>query len=65
MSKGVLWTIKIAVIFVALVIIVIAKEAGVPIIVANLIGFGIIFAVWKYKPEETKDNNDNNQLDKS
>ncbi|WP_213189414.1 hypothetical protein [Cloacibacterium caeni] len=65
MSKGVLWTIKIAVIFVALVIIVIAKEAGVPIIVANLIGLGIIFAVWKYKPEETKENNDNNQLDKS
>lgn len=65
MSKGVLWTIKIVVIFVALIFIVIAKEMGIPIIVANLIGFGIIYAVWKYKPEEQKNNNDNNQLDKS
>lgn len=63
MSKGVLWTIKIVVIFVAVIFIVIAKEMGIPIIVANLIGFGIIYAVWKYKPEEP--NNDNNQLDKS
>ncbi len=65
MSKGVLWTIKIVVIFVALIFIVIAKEIGIPIIVANLIGFGIIYAVWKYKPEEPKNDNDNNQLDKS
>ncbi len=65
MSKGVLWTIKIVVIFVALIFIVIAKEMGIPIIVANLIGFGIIYAVWKYKPEEQNNNNDNIQLDKS
>jgi len=64
MSKGVLWTIKIVVIFVAVIFIVIAKEMGIPIIVANLIGFGIIYAVWKYKPEEPNNDN-NNQLDKS
>ena len=65
MSKGVLWTIKIVVIFIAIIFIVIAKEMGIPIIVANLIGFGIIYAVWKYKPEEPNSNDNNNQLDKS
>jgi len=65
MSKGVLWTIKIVVIFIAIIFIVIAKEMGIPIIVANLIGFGIIYAVWKYKPEEPNRNDNNNQLDKS
>jgi hypothetical protein len=43
-----------------------AKEIGIPIIIKNLIGFGIIYAVWKYKPDEpNNDNNDNQQLDKS
>lgn len=65
MSKGVLWTIKIVVIFIAIIFIVIAKEMGIPIIVANLIGFGIIYAVWKYKPKEPNSNDNNNQLDKS
>lgn len=64
MSKGVLWTIKIVAIFVVVIFIVIAKGIGVPIIVANLIGLGIVYAVWKYKPEEPN-NDSNNRLDKS
>ncbi len=66
MSKGILWTIKIGVIFVVLIFMAISKELGIPIIVKNLIGFGIIYAVWKYKPDEPNNNNNNNQqLDKS
>lgn len=65
MSKGVLWTIKIVVILVVVVFMTAAKEMGIPIIVKNLIGFGIIYAVWKYKPEEPNSNDNNNQLDKS
>lgn len=64
MSKGILWTIKIVVIFIVLIFMVAAKEIGVPIIVKNLIGLGIIYAVWKYKPDEPNNDN-NNQLDKS
>lgn len=65
MSKGILWTIKIVVILVVAVFMTAAKEMGIPIIVKNLIGFGIIYAVWKYKPEEPNGNDNNNQLDKS
>lgn len=66
MSKGILWTIKIGVIFVVLIFMAISKELGIPIIVKNLIGFGIIYPVWKYKPDEPNNNNNNNQqLDKS
>lgn len=66
MSKGILWTIKIVVILLVVVFMTAAKEIGIPIIVKNLIGFGIIYAVWKYKPDEpNNDNNDNQQLDKS
>lgn len=64
MSKGILWTIKIGVIFVVLIFMAVSKELGIPIIVKNLIGFGIIYAVWKYKPDEPNNNN-NQQLDKS
>jgi hypothetical protein len=65
MSKGILWTIKIVAIIFAMGLITIAKEAGIPIIVGNLIGFGIIIAVWKYKPDEPNDNNNDQKLDKS
>lgn len=66
MSKGILWTIKIVVILLVVVFMTVAKEIGIPIIVKNLIGFGIIYAVWKYKPDEpNNDKNDNQQLDKS
>jgi hypothetical protein len=66
MSKGILWTIKIVVILLVVVFMKAAKEIGIPIIIKNLIGFGIIYAVWKYKPDEpNNDNNDNQQLDKS
>jgi hypothetical protein len=66
MSKGILWTIKIIVILVVLVVMTISKELGIPIIVKNILGFAIIYAVWKYKPDEpTNDNNNNQQLDKS
>ena len=41
------------------------EEIGVPIIVKNIIGFGIIYAVWKYKPDQPNDNNNNQELDKS
>ena len=64
MSKAILIIIKIvAIIFVA-VLMGISHKMGVPIIIKNLIGFAIIFAIWKYKPEEPK-NNDNHHLDKS
>ncbi|MBS1641588.1 MAG: hypothetical protein JSR11_03835 [Bacteroidetes bacterium] len=65
MSKGILWTIKIVVILVVLVFMTAAKEIGIPIIVKNIIGFGIIYAVWKYKPDEPNDNTNNQELDKS
>ncbi len=66
MSKGILWTIKIGVIFVVLIFMALSKKLGIPIIVKNLIGFGIIYAVWKYKPDEpNNDNNNSQQLDKS
>ncbi len=65
MSKGILWTIKIVVILVVLVFMTVAKEIGIPIIVKNIIGFAIIYGVWKYNPEEPNDNNENQELDKS
>lgn len=64
MNKAVLITIKVVAIFFVIVLMTIAREIGIPIIIKNLIGFGIIFAIWKYKPEEPN-NNDNHQLDKS
>ena len=63
MSKGILWTIKIVAILIVVIFMTAAKEMGIPIIVKNLIGFAIIFAIWKYKPSQP--NNNNNQLDKS
>ncbi len=62
MNKAILWTIKIAVIICVLVFITVAKEIGIPILVANLIGWPILFAIWAYKPA-TDDNNDH-QLNK-
>lgn len=64
MSKGILWTIKIVVIIVTAGFMFAAKKMGIPIIAANIIGFGVIYAVWKYKPEEPKNNN-NQELDKN
>jgi hypothetical protein len=65
MSKGILWIIKIAAIFVVFIFMVAAKEIGIPIFVKNIIGIAVIYAVWKYNPEEPKDNNNNQELDKS
>lgn len=65
MSKGILWTIKIVVVLVVLVFMTAAKEMGIPIIVKNIIGFGIIYAVWKYNPDDPNDNSVNQELDKS
>ena len=67
MSKGILWIIKIIVIFIVLIFMVVAKELGVPAIVKYLIGFGIISAVWSYNPNNDEDNNssDSQELDKS
>lgn len=64
MNKAVLITIKVVAIFFVIVLMTIAREIGIPIIIKNLIGFAIIFAIWKYKPDEPK-NNDSHQLDKS
>jgi hypothetical protein len=61
MSKGILRTIKAIIIVFTIGFMALAKKGGVSIIVANTIGFAIIFAVWKYEPN--KDNN-NQQLDK-
>lgn len=65
MSKRILWTIKIIVTLVVIVFMTAAKEMGIPIIVYNIIGLGIIYAVWKYKPDKPTDNNNNQELDKS
>jgi len=65
MSKGILWTIKIVVILVVFVFMTVAKEMGIPIIVKNIIGFGIIYAVWKYKTDEPNEDNNSQELDKS
>lgn len=65
MSKGILWTIKIVVVLVVILFMIAAKEIGIPIIVKNLIGFAIIYAVWKYKPDEPTNSDNNQQLDKS
>jgi len=62
MKKSVLWTIKIIVIFIVLIFMAVAKDIGIPVIAKNIIGFAIIFTVWKYKPSET---NDNQEIDKS
>lgn len=45
-----LMTIKVFVTVVAIGIMVMAKKLGVSIIAANMIGLGIIYAVWKYQP---------------
>ena len=65
MKKSVLWTIKIIVIFIVLIFMAVAKDIGFPVIAKNIIGFAIIFTVWKYKPSETNDNNENQEIDKS
>jgi len=57
MSKFFLRTIKTIVIAITIGLIALAKKAGVSIIAANIIGFSIIYAVWKYQPPK----NDNNQ----
>jgi hypothetical protein len=43
-------TNKVFVTVVAIGIMVMAKKLGVSIIAANMIGLGIIYAVWKYQP---------------
>jgi hypothetical protein len=50
MSNFSLMTIKVFVTVVAIGIMVMAKKLGVSIIAANMIGLGIIYAVWKYQP---------------
>jgi hypothetical protein len=66
MSTGILWTIKIVVILLVIFFMTAAKEMGIPIIVKNIIGFGIVYAVWNYKPDKPNDDNNNKQeLDKS
>lgn len=65
MNKGILWIIKIIIILVVLVLMTLGKEAGIPIIVKNIIGFTVIYAVWKYKPsDESNLDNDDHTLDK-
>ena len=58
MSKSILWTIKIVLIFIVIVM-TITKEMGIPAIIRNVIGIAIVFAIIKYKP--SRDNQDNNQ----
>jgi hypothetical protein len=65
MSKGVLWTIKIVAIFITVAFMTGSKMAGVPILITNIIGLAIIVAIWKYKPDESKDKSDEQELDKS
>lgn len=55
MNKAILWTIKIILILIVLAFITVAKEIGIPILVANLIGWPILFAIWAYKPTTDDD----------
>ena len=59
MSKSILWTIKIVLIFIVIVIMTITKEMGIPAIIRNVIGIAIVCAIIKYTP--SRDNQDNNQ----
>lgn len=63
MNRTGLVAVKAVVIFVVLIFIVISKKLGVPILIANMIGLAVVFAVWKYKPEEPG-NSDKHELDK-
>lgn len=53
MNKTTLWIIKGFVIFVTLAFMGVAKKIGIPIIIANIIGFAVIFGVWKYNSNDT------------
>ncbi|QTV04855.1 hypothetical protein [Faecalibacter bovis] len=62
MSKGILILIKIIMTFIVIAGIVVLKAAGLPIIIVNIIGIAIIYAVWRYKPSNDNDENfDSNQ----
>ncbi|WP_282631171.1 hypothetical protein [Empedobacter sedimenti] len=59
MSKGILILIKIIMTIIVIGVIAILKAAGMPIIIVNIIGIAIIFAIWKYKPS----NNEGTSID--
>jgi hypothetical protein len=65
MNKGILLAIKIIVSIFAFGFIGLAKKIGIPIIAANIIGFGVVYAIWKYNPNEPNNKSDNQQLNKS
>lgn len=60
-NKIILWIIKfVLIIFVMLAMTAAHKLMGVPILVKNMIGFAAIFAIWKYQPTATNNENDQN-----
>ena len=63
-NKIILWIIKIfLILLVAFAMTVAHKYMGFPILIKNMIGFTVIFAIWKYQPttinEENEQNNNN------
>lgn len=65
MSKGILWTIKILAIFITFALMAASKMAGLPILISNIIGLAIVVAIWKYKPNDSNDKSEKQELDKT
>ena len=62
MNKGILILIKIVMTLIVIALITVFKAVGTPIIIVNIIGIAIIYAIWKYKPNS---GNENQTLDKN
>ena len=58
-NKFIRIALKLFISFIILLIMTLAKtEAGTPIIIVNVIGLAALFAVWAYKPQAAKKNDD-------
>ena len=63
MKKAILLIIKIFVTLIVIMFMGAAREAHISIVITTFIGGGIIYSVWKYKPNKIK--SDSQELDKS
>ena len=60
MNKAILWIIKIVVIMTVLVLMTIGTELGMPVLIKNIIGLVIMYAVFAYNPYKNEDNEGQN-----
>lgn len=60
MNKAILWIIKIVVIMTVLVLMTIGTELGMPVLIKNIIGLAIMYAVFAYNPYKNDDNEEQN-----